>query len=146
MFKYDPRDKSEIYVSVTIRHGKYTALAETTYYRELPMWLYLKYSWFFRYREALIRVKNPKGYTKLIIKRYQKNMPDRIYKQQLKNKITGKKRKITELKNKPDAARKSWDELWPIEDHPLYEKVIQKIKRKENELKELQNIYENIEQ
>ena len=53
-----------------------------------------------------------------------------------RNRVIAKKRKLTEFRNKLQNAIDTWDELIPIEEHPYWCKVQNKIKQLEEDLSE----------
>ena len=55
----------------------------------------------------------------------------------LKNKIVAKKRVISKYRNKIQMAKNEWNELFPIEEYPLYKKAMEKINRTQTELNNL---------
>lgn len=95
-----------------------------------------KWRWYFRYRQALLQVKYPRYTVELAWG--QQDPCIRTEKHRLTNAIRGKKAKITESKNKLQRAIREWDEIFPIEQDPLYPKVLDKIARLEKELVELE--------
>lgn len=99
---------------------------------------FAKWKWYFEYRYALLRVKYPKNCIEH--GEFKMKMDKKTAAQILKDKIRSKKRNITVHKNKLKAVVDNWNELWPIEEHPLYQKVVAKIKRLENELAELESL------
>jgi hypothetical protein len=141
---FNNRRETRFFAKITL--GSQQALSETVYYRNdmLPDFFF-RWLWYFKYRQALFQVKNPKWYCELSTGGYQIDLSVNEYKIKVKNKITAKKRKITELDRKITHARKNWDELWPIEEHPLWVKVKEKVARLKKELKDLESEYKNIE-
>jgi hypothetical protein len=104
---------------------------------KLPWRLRLKYDWYFKYRAALMQVQNPKKIVTVTWGNYVDISDEEKEKVSLHNRIGAKKRKITEFQNKVKIVEKEWDELFPISDNVIYRKVIKKIDRKKEELKEL---------
>ena len=144
MNKYKTNDKIEKRFFAKIRLSKdYKALAKTVYLRkDLTFELFRKYKWFFLYREALLRIKYPRYFIELTLGNYDYELPEVIYKKKLRNKLISKKRNVTKFSNQIAIARASWNELFPIESHPKWSKVLEKLKRYQKELIEAQNEYD----
>ena len=104
---------------------------------KLPWRLRLKYNWYFKYRAALMQVQNPKKIVTVTWGNYIEISDEEKERISLHNRVIAKKRKITEFQNKVKIVEKEWDELFPISDDVIYKKVIEKIDRKKEELKEL---------
>lgn len=98
--------------------------------------LRMKYDWYFKYRAALCQVKYPKYDVEL---RWgnEPATPKRMN-YVIKNKITAKKRVITEIENKLRKAESSWVEIFPIDEHPHYIKAKGKLARLKMELKAME--------
>lgn len=95
-----------------------------------------KWKWYFEYRYALLRIKYPKNH--ILKGSYDYDAPADIQLINLKNRITAKKRKISEINNKLQLAIDNWNELFPIEENELFIKAVDKLKRLNNELQQLQ--------
>lgn len=102
----------------------------------LPFHVFMRFNWYFEYRYALLRVKYPKNY--IYHGQFTTELTEKAASDFLKNKITAKKRKITEYKNKLSMAEKSWQSFFPISEDALYIKAAGKIARLEVELGELE--------
>lgn len=107
----------------------------------LPNDLMIRWRWYFEYRQALLKVKYPRKKVELIHFRYQPET--QTEKEQaatrLKNLISARKRKITEVSRKIEEAKESWTELFPIEAHPNYQRAMEKLFRLKNEMQEYKN-------
>lgn len=101
-----------------------------------------RWRWYFRYRQALIQVKYPRY--EVSLNTFQQPLQNRSLKNQLNNAIRGKKAKLTEAKNKLRKAVDTWDEIFPIEQDPIYPRVTSKIERLELELIELEKEYKRL--
>lgn len=106
----------------------------------------IRWQWYFRYRQALWQVEHPRK--RVIMERYT-YQPETITERQqaavrLKNRITARKRKITEIKNKIKLARQSWSEIFPMEEHPYYHQAAQKLQRLQREEKEMREQYKKL--
>lgn len=119
-------------------HEKYQGLAKSIYFKnEMTFEFLTKWLWFFKYREALYRVKNPRHYIELTHGSYDWIPSGEKATIDLKNKIQGKKATITKYKNLLKKAEENWNELFPITDDHLYKKCVSKIARLEQELAEI---------
>jgi vacuolar-type H+-ATPase subunit I/STV1 len=125
---------------VKIIHSKSgsRSLAQTVYFRnEMTVDFYFRWEWYFKYRAALLRVKNPKNYTELIQGTYEYTPKTQELQKRVQDKIRGKKAKITQVKNQLKKVEKEWRELWPIHEDERYKNTINKIAEMEAELQEL---------
>ena len=102
----------------------------------LPFQTFMRFNWYFEYRYALLRVQHPKAC--IVHGQFQTELTEKAAKDILKNKISAKKRKITEYKNKLSMAEKSWQSFFPIEEDETYKKAVGKIARLKVELGELE--------
>jgi len=124
---------------VKIIAGKLRQCTETIYYRtDLPFNIFNKWQWYFKYREALYRIKNPRYYIELSMGSYDYVPPKEEVIKILINKIRAKKGKITEYKTKIRIAEQTWDEMFSIAENDLFKKAKAKIERYQIELTELE--------
>ena len=97
-----------------------------------------KYSWYFRYRAALIQIENPKFYIYFSI-----NKTYEIYDQRteliqtIKNKLTNAKGKLTQATLRINTAKTAWNSLFPIEEHPSYIKMTDELEKRKERILEL---------
>ena len=106
-------------------------------YWEVPKRM-MKWKWYFEYRTALLQVKYPKAYIESAWGQREPEQSLEVLKQiRLKHKISAKKRKITEWKNKIKTYKDEWTSLFPIEEDPQYIQAMNKVKEKEDELNNL---------
>lgn len=110
-------------------------------WEDLPVEVSIKWRWYFVYRAALMQVKYPCYQVEHRWGSEPAVPQDVSWKNGMKNRIKGAKANLTKAKNKLEAAVNEWDEIFPIEQDPLYPKAVSKIKRLENELKLLQDEY-----
>lgn len=91
----------------------------------------IKWRWYFEYRQALLKVKYPKLKVEMSDCVYQpETLCDKeIVAKKLRNKLIAKKRKITEFTRKMNHAKDNWNELFPIEENPVFLKVSEKLNR-----------------
>ena len=119
-------------------------LNEQVYFRkDMTYAFFMKWKWYFEYRAALLKVKNPKTPVELYITSYEYELPRDIYEKRLKSIIKSRKGSLTTFNRKLDSAKKNWNSLFPIENDPNYCKVIQKQQRLEKELKMAQEKLEH---
>lgn len=109
------------------------------YWNGFPFNVFLRWQWYFRYRTALLQIQHPKKYVELRTFNYDYVPAAEERKKRLKDKITARKRKITQYKNSLAKAEENWNELFPIGEYLLYQKAVAKIERLEKELIQLQN-------
>lgn len=97
----------------------------------------VKWNWYFKYRTALLQVKYPRKYIAFI--HGKEIATKKTLENILKDKISGKKRSITKVKNIIKEIENNWMNLFPLEDQPEYKLIKCKLVRLEEELQELQN-------
>lgn len=101
--------------------------AETLYWEMLPFQVRTKWDWYFKYRAALLQVKYPRFEVDQHWGSVEKVDAEEIRR---KNDITRLKGKITKLSNKAEeiekeaaAMRKNWNQLFPIEEDPEFNRL-----------------------
>lgn len=126
------------WVCIKLYHAKGRAYGITEYivYENMTFQVRSKWNWYFKYRAALLQVKNPRCLVE--ISEGRKNPNAKTIVDFLRDKIIGKKRTITKFKNRLIEYEKTWDSLFPIEDDDSYDLAKAKIRRLENELVELE--------
>lgn len=132
---------------VKIRGGKNEGLAECVYYKaNMTFEFYFRWRWFFKYRAALYQVQNPKHFVVLDNGRYEYVEQAEEKRVRLANKIKSKKAKVTELQNKLKLAQDHWllNNLFSIEDDPIYKRAVAKIESKKAELVAIQLEYNSL--
>jgi len=105
---------------------------------KLPWDVRCKWSWYFKYRAALLQVKYPKA--EVDHSWGNESATGNLLANIKSNQIRAKKGKITEIKNKLELARENWSELFPIEDYEPYQKAMAKLFRLNTELKEMEEL------
>jgi hypothetical protein len=100
---------------------------------------FTRWKWYFEYRAALFKVKNPRAYVE--VKYGPEPATGKTEFTILRNRIRAKKAKITEFTNKLKMAEDSWNELFPIVEDQLYKRAVTKIERLKNELTEMEAEY-----
>lgn len=99
-----------------------------------------KWRWYFKYRAALLQVKNPKRLVRMRIDSYDYVPPKDILEKRLKNILKGAKAQLTKTLKKLEKAKHTASEqsLFPeqlIENSPLYPKVLKKIELQKYKVK-----------
>lgn len=95
-----------------------------------------KWDWYFRYRAALAQVQHPRAYVEFA---WGHGEPTAHTKVQMElNRISAKRRKITEYRNKLTKAEANWNSLFPIQEDQLYQRAVHKITCLERDLKQME--------
>ncbi len=124
---------------VKIRTGKQQALAETVYYKtDMFPAFFLRWLWWFKAKEAKIRLENPRWFTEISHGHYDWVAPVELQIKVLTDKIRNRKARLTEYNTKVRMAEQNWTELFPIQDDELYKKAIAKITRLQSEKEALE--------
>ena len=124
---------------------KYSTLAETMYFQnDMTLDFYMRWQWYFKYREALLRVQNPHSFIELSNGGYEYILPEEQHKKKVYNLLLAAKRKLTQYKRAIEYAKENWDQLFPMEEHPQYIRVMDKLKYYEDRVIILSNEYESI--
>jgi hypothetical protein len=105
--------------------------------KDFPFEPFMKWKWYFDYRAALYKVQHPKYRVDLMTGSYNYVLAPEVAFLTLKNKIIAKKRVISKYRNQIQMAKNEWNELFPIEEYPLYKKARAKINRTQTELDNL---------
>lgn len=125
--------------------NKYNTLAKVVYYKNgMTLAFLTKWKWYFKYREALLRINNPKAFIEYSSGSYDYELPSVLYKKKVYNKLISAKRKVTEFTRKLDNLRLSWQELFPIEQDPRYSNTINKLKEYQEKKADLELAYNKI--
>lgn len=106
--------------------------------KDLRFETFMKWKWYFDYRAAFYKITYPKHKVDLLTGSYDYIAPRELQIKALRDSIAGKKRVITMYKNKIQMAKSEWNELFPIEDEPMYQKAISKVEKSQTELDNLQ--------
>lgn len=137
MFTTDNTKEIRIYVKILFSQKGLSALSTVYYFRnEMKVDFFVRWKWYFQYREALLRVKYPKAYIHLEQGPYEYILPEHEYKQKIRNRYIADKAQLTKFKNKLKSLSKNWNQLFPIEEHPDYKKISAKLEEYTNQLKE----------
>jgi hypothetical protein len=110
---------------------------------DLPWHTRNRFDWYLRYRTALFQVQHPKWRvdanwgSKLRITKQEAEHKELI------SKIKGKKTWITRYQNRLKLAERNWCEIFPIQDHSGYKKLLANIHRAQLELTQLEQKLEN---
>ncbi|WP_121667307.1 hypothetical protein [Mesonia aquimarina] len=142
--KYSVENKDKLYYfSIKVKALRQDKPIEFLYWNGFNLHEFVRWKWYFKYREALLRVKYPKHFFDINSGFYFPEKP-KDEKKVLKNKITSAKRNLTKWKNKLNKYKetvlhenKSRLIKKSFDDDPNYEKAILKIEKLEFELKEI---------
>lgn len=96
---------------------------------------FIKWQWYFEYRAALLRVKYPKNH--IYSMQFDEPLTKKTSLEILNSNISSQRGQVTKIKNAIYDFQKNWDELFPIESHPLYTKALKKLNEAENKLESL---------
>lgn len=110
-----------------MHHHRTRDIIEVLRWEDLPFRLALRWHWYFEYRAALMKVKYPRHE---VDHRWGHMEPSEVQMERMKrNKEIARKRKITELENKLKRMRENWNELFPVEEHPLFKSLKYKLNK-----------------
>ncbi len=133
-------NKKEFRFFVKIRKhssGK-SVLANVVYYKtDMTFEFFMKWKWYFEYRAALLRVKEPRAYVEYIHGNYEYILPEDIYRAKLKNLIRAAKSERTQVRRAIANAKRNWSEMFPIEEHPKWGATIAKLEYYQKRLNDL---------
>lgn len=128
-----------------IKDSKNSCLAPTVYYRtNMSFQFFIKWKWYFEYRKALLIVKYPRAFVDMTSGSFDYELPIDKYKEKLRNLLTASKRQVTQFQRDITNAKKQWTEFLPIEEHPKWVKVQEKLNRYITERDILQKEYTNL--
>ena len=116
-------------IKISLHRNTYKASdAKVMYYKkDLTFELFNRWKWFFRYRAALIQVQHPKQFVELEFIKVKFTPDLQVLLKRAKDKFIGAKATLTKYQNKKQEMEDSWNELFPIEQHPKYMFVMDKI-------------------
>lgn len=123
-------------IKVYDKRGGNGTLVEFLKWENMRFDIRLKYDWYFKYRAALLQVKYPKYHVDC----YWGNEPAQGNQLviSLKNRITAKKRQLTQCSNKIKLYRLRWHSLFPIDDYQKINDLIDKEQTLKHDLELLQ--------
>ncbi len=127
---YYPDNSKELRMYVKIRfHKKNLSLCKEAYYFRNNMTLdfFNRWKWYFKYRAALIQVQNPHSPVEFEYGSYEYILPSDEYQKKMVNRLLSAKRNLTKYENKLNFIKENWDELFPIEEHPKWKNVVEKL-------------------
>ena len=123
------------YCRIVVRKGRapYSdKYEEPLLWRDMTFDHFRRWEWYFKYRAALLQVAYPKAYVDYSTGKYDARGRDLV--KDLKNRWIARKRKVSEWKNKLERAKKGYNEMFPIEEHPVYVKAVEKLAHYTKEL------------
>lgn len=126
------------WVKIVVKDERFNDV-ETIVWKDLPWATRTKFNWYFKYRAALITVKNPRYKVEMFWGNYLAISKEAKEAKDRRNKIAGKKATITKWKNKVELYKNNYTEIFPIETDKRYLSATCRIAREEAELKQLEN-------
>lgn len=131
-FSFENIHDYEFYYSIRVKDRSHTALFKIVW-TGYSFDQFTRWRWYFDYRAALEKVKNPRYHVEASFGRYVKEVED--LEKNRKNKIRACKAKITEMENKIGRAlEKGKSELFDIEEHPHMIAFRKKLEQKKADL------------
>jgi hypothetical protein len=111
--------ETRLFVKIRFSESGYSALATVHYFRnEMKVDFFHRWMWYFKYREALLRVAHPKAFIEFEAGPYQYVLPQHALREKVKNKHLSNKRQLTKFDNQLSKICANWNEIFPIEEHP----------------------------
>ena len=134
------------YYKIEVYNGSHpgTGIKTRLIWKDLPWEVRIKWTWYYEYRAALLKVENPRSKVVENWGSYKKEGKSRI--EFLKTKVSSAKGQVTKILNLLEKAESSWNELFPIYEDPIYQKALIKLNDKVEKLIEAKlelNRYEN---
>ena len=127
MYSLPNNTEKRLYVKILFSITGVQSLAIVAYYRsDMTIEFYYRWKWYFEYRAALLRVKYPKSFISLTQGAYDYVLPEDELRTKLENKIRAAKSMITQIDRKVQNLIDNWSELFPIEHHPDWTRIVQK--------------------
>jgi hypothetical protein len=136
------------------KNGRAAGVDETILWEDKDLMRFMRWRWFMNYRAALLQVKYPRAIVEVNKGRRVELTEEEkfeVIKTRLKNRITARKRKITEWQNKLKKFEEEWDKKYAQElfsplyvEDPNFDKAMNKIAHSKKQLIELQEEYKNL--
>lgn len=99
-----------------------------------------RFAWYFRYRAALLQISNPRSKIYMEINKTYETIDQRTdLIRTIKNKTTNAKAKLTQATLRLNAITSGWSELFPVDQHPHYDKVINELEQRRERIRELES-------
>ncbi len=134
----DNSKEFRFYVKIYMNSAGKKIMANVVYYKsDMTFDFFMKWKWFFEYRAALLRVKEPRAYIEYSHGSYEYIIPKEIYRVKLENMIRAAKSQRTQVSRAIRDARNNWNEMFPIEEHPKWGKTLAKLQYYEKRLNDL---------
>lgn len=114
------------------------------FYTGLRWELRLKYTWFFRYRAALLQVQNPKRHVETSYFQYKYEGAKEARLKRLKNKLRAAKSKHTQWSKKLNLHLCQSLSMWP-EDDPIFQKAKTRVQQKKELIEILEQKIKHIQ-
>jgi hypothetical protein len=134
--------KRHHYVAITVHEKGYGSLViDFLRWKDLTFDIRIKWEWYFRYRAALLKVKYPRSMVLYQWGNYEVESEEDAARRALKNRITAKKGKVTEVSNKLKQFETEWSKkyLFPASDQPEHKFLTEKLTRVKKDLIQLEN-------
>lgn len=145
MYNPNPRNETRMYVKIRFAENGISALAKVLYFRnEMRVDFFHRWKWYFEYRAALLRVAHPRAFIELASGPYDYVLPDDAYRTKVKNQYLSDKRQLTKLKNQLAVIEQNWNELFPIDEHPHWQRVMTKYQQYTARLQQSTDIYNSV--
>ncbi len=127
-------------IHVKKSHGSDTI--EYMVWSDMTFEIRCKYTWYFKYRAALLQIKYPK----YLVDTSWGNVPaqGRSLIRIVQAKLIRKKGTVTEYKNKLRKAEENWNQIFPITDDIRYQNTLVLIAKHEAELNQLDAYYKSL--
>lgn len=136
--KNDNSKEFRFFVKIRKDSNHVAALAKVLYYKtDMTFEFFMKWKWYFEYRAALLRVKEPRAFVEYIHGSYEYVLPEDKYRIKLKNLIRAAKSERTQVRRAIENAKRNWSEMFPIEEHPKWGATIAKLEYYEKRLTDL---------
>ena len=140
---FDDKKERRFYAKVVIGSPIY----KTVYYRnDMKPGFFFRWKWYFDYRAALAKVQNPKININYSTGHYEHVLPRDDYKQKIRNKYIGAKANVTKARRNLQRMKDNWSQLFPIEEHPNYPKMLERLQYHENKFNEYQKLWLEIQE
>lgn len=134
MYTPDPTVEKRIFVKISICFNE-GPIDKVLYFRnDMKMEFFNRWNWFFRYRAAKYQVQNPKKRIIYENGSYDYTLPEVELYEKVKNHYIGAKRMLTQMNNQLNKIKKNYNEMFPIEELPVWEKNMKKMKYYEDQV------------
>ena len=126
------------------KNGAYGDAECVGHWKDYPFHTFMRWQWYFRYRTAITQVANPKSNVVLHTFSYEFVPSADEQRKRIKDRLTAKKAKLTQWRNKLALHVKNWTYWLPVEDDADYKKAIEKVNNLAVELETMEREYEEL--